>query len=185
MLRVFSGFIVPHQNLVDLMEHLHLSIEGDRIKILLSSKNKKNMGVLYVADEETKLVQFLNKQEYVKLAYLYGSAAKGNRGKLSDVDLAVFLDESLNKKERFSRQLDLISDLTGILKTDNVDLVIMNDAPLSLKYEIIKANNPLLVRNNSEKIGLEHAILSEYLDRRYYEKRWTADFLKKVAEKGI
>lgn len=144
------------------------------------------MDVLYVADEdEIKLVQFLHKQEYVKLAYLFGSAAKGNRGKLSDVDLAVFLDESLNKKERFSRQLDLISELTGILKTDNVDLVIMNDAPISLKYEIIKANHPLLVRNNSEKIGLEHAILSEYLDRRYYEKRWTADFLRKVAEKGI
>jgi len=138
-----------------------------------------------MADGDTKLVEFLSKQEHVKLAYLYGSVAEGKRGKLSDVDIAVFLDESLNKKERFDLQLKFISELTGILKTDRVDLVIMNDAPLSLKYEIIKANHPLLVRDEGEKIDLEHGILSRYLDWRYYEKRWAAEFLRKVAEKGI
>lgn len=138
-----------------------------------------------MADRDTKLKKFFSQQEHVKLAYLYGSTAKGKEGKLSDVDIAVFLDESLNKKERFDLQLKFISELTGILKTDRVDLVIMNDAPLSLKYEIIKANHPLLVRDEGEKIDLEHGILSRYLDRRYYEKRWAAEFLRKVAEKGI
>jgi len=30
-----------------------------------------------------------------------------------------------------------------------------------------------------------HRILSRYLDRRYYDKRWIAEFLKQVAESGI
>jgi len=132
-----------------------------------------------------RVVGFLSKQEHVKLAYLFGSVAEGKQGKLSDVDLAVFLDESLSKKERFNLQLKLISDLTSILKTDKVDLVIMNDAPLSLNYEIIKANHPLLVRDEGKKIDFEHGILSRYLDRRYYEKRWASEFLKRVAERGI
>ena len=132
-----------------------------------------------------RVVEFLSKQEHVKLAYLFGSVAEGKQGKLSDVDLAVFLDESLSKKERFNLQLKLISDLTSILKTDTVDLVIMNDAPLSLNYEIIKANHPLLVRDEGKKIDFEHGILSRYLDRRYYEKRWASEFLKRVAERGI
>ncbi len=136
-------------------------------------------------DIYTKLRKFFNKQEHVRLAYLYGSAAKGKGGKLSDVDIAVFIDESLDKKERFNLQLKLISELTGVLNTDKVDLVIMNDSPLSLKYEIIKANHHLLVRDEGERIDLEHGILSRYLDRRYYEKRWAAEFLRKVAEKGI
>ncbi|MGC9336909.1 MAG: hypothetical protein ACP5EQ_02285 [Candidatus Cloacimonadia bacterium] len=57
------------------------------------------------------------------------------------------------------------------MKTDIMDLVIMNDAPLSLNYEIIKANHSLFVRDRGEKIDFEHGILSRYLDRKYYEKR--------------
>ena len=135
--------------------------------------------------QEKNVVVFLNKQERVKLAYLFGSVAEGREGKLSDVDIAVFLDESLNKKERFSLQLKLISELTSILKNDRIDLIVMNNAPISLNYEIIKANHPLLVRDEGQKIDCEHRILSRYLDRRYYDKRWAAEFLKKVAERGI
>jgi predicted nucleotidyltransferase len=71
-----------------------------------------------------------------------------------------------NKNERFNLQLKLISELTRILKTDRIDLVIMNDAPISLNYEIIKANHPLLVRDEGNRIDFEHRILSRYLDRR-------------------
>jgi len=50
---------------------------------------------------------------------------------LGDFDLGVLLDESLGKYERFQFQLKLLYDLVSILKTDKVDLIIMNDAPLS------------------------------------------------------
>ena len=141
--------------------------------------------IVDMTSQNKSIAQFLNKQERVKLAYLFGSVAEGKEGKLSDVDLAVFLDESLSKNERFSLQLKMIAELKGILKTDRIDLVIMNDAPLTLNYEIIKANHPLLVRDEGQKIDFEHRILSCYLDRRYYDKRWAAEFLKKVTEGGI
>jgi predicted nucleotidyltransferase len=132
-----------------------------------------------------ELLKILEEQKYIKLTYLFGSVANGNQGKLSDVDIAVLLDDSLSKKERFDLQLKLIGDLSAILKTNNLDLIIMNDAPLSLRYEIIKANYPLFIRNEGEKIDFEAKILSAYLDRRYYEKRASDEFLKKVAETGL
>lgn len=132
-----------------------------------------------------KLIEFLSEQKHIRFAYLFGSVARGKEGKLSDFDLAVYLDESLDKGEMFDLQLKLISDITLILKTDKVDLVVMNDAPLLLNYEIIKANCPLFVKDREEKIDFEHKVLSVYLDRRYYEKRAAEEFLKKVAEKGI
>lgn len=138
-----------------------------------------------ITGQDKRLLEFLDKQEYVKLAYLFGSVAGGKSGKLSDVDIAVFLDESLKRRDMFNLQLKLISELTSILKTDKLDLVIMNDAPLTLNYEIIKANCTILVRDEEKKIDFEHGILSSYLDRRYYEKRWASEFLKKVAEGGI
>lgn len=136
-------------------------------------------------DDLSSLKKFFGKQKQVRLAYLYGSAAIGNMGKLSDIDLAVYVDDSLSKEERFNLQLSLISGITGIMKTDKVDLAIMNDAPLSLRYEIIKANHPLYVRDEGERIDIEHHILSRYLDRRFYEKRWAAEFLRRVAKRGI
>jgi predicted nucleotidyltransferase len=144
-----------------------------------------NMMEKKLTGQDKRITDYLNKQERVKLAYLFGSVAEGREGKLSDVDMGVLLDESLNKKEKFNLQLKLISELTSILKTDRIDLIVMNNAPISLNYEIIKANHPLLVRNEGQKIDCEHRILSRYLDRRYYDKRWAAEFLKKVAERGI
>ena len=132
-----------------------------------------------------RLADFLSKQEHIKLAYLFGSVVSGKAGKLSDMDIAILIDDLLDKKEKFEFQLKLISDLTDVLRTDRVDLVVMNDAPLSLKFEIIKANYPLFVRDIKEKIDFEQKVLSRYLDRRYYEKMAASTFLKKVAVNGI
>jgi predicted nucleotidyltransferase len=131
---------------------------------------------------EKEVKEFLQKQDYVELTYLFGSVALQRAGKLSDVDLAVFLDESLDKKEKFRKKLRLIADLEDILKIDRLDLVIMNDAPLSLNFEIIKANYPLFIRNKDLKVDLEQYIISRYLDRQYYDKRWADNLIKKTAE---
>jgi predicted nucleotidyltransferase len=138
-----------------------------------------------LSEQYNQLIDCLSKQEHVRLAYLFGSVAKGKAGKLSDIDIAVLLDESLNKKQRFDLQLELISDISKLLKTDKIDLVVINEAPLSLKFEIIKANYPLFIRDKIEKIDFEQMVMSRYLDRRYYEKRASSEFLKKVAVKGI
>jgi len=135
-------------------------------------------------EQDKKVVEFLSKQECVKLAYLFGSVAEGREGKLSDVDLAVFLDESMSKKERFNLQLKLISELTSILKTDKVDLVIMNDAPLLLNYNIIK-HGKILKEDIETKVRIESGILSDYLDMKYYMDRHTNLAIKRIAKRGL
>lgn len=139
-----------------------------------------------LSEQSTKLADFFSRQKHVKLAYLFGSAAKGKAGKLSDIDIAVLIEDSLSKKERFDLQMKVIGDIAALLKTNKmIDLVVMNDAPLSLNYEIIKANCPLFVKDRMKKIDFEQGVLSRYLDRRYYEKKAASEFLKKVAVKGI
>ena len=134
--------------------------------------------------QEKRVVEFLSTQERVKLAYLFGSVAEGKEGKLSDVDLAVFLDESLSKKEKFSLQLKLISELTGILKTDKVDLTVMNNAPLLLNYNIIK-HGKIFKDDLETKIRVESGILSDYLDMKYYIDRHTDLAIKRIAKRGL
>ncbi len=75
------------------------------------------------------LAEFFRSQEYVELAYLFGSHAKGKSGPLSDIDVGVYLSRKLDKKERFEKRLELISVLSTLLQTSNLDLVVMNDSP--------------------------------------------------------
>lgn len=131
-------------------------------------------------EEEVK--EFLQKQDQIELAYLFGSVAQQRAGKLSDVDLAIFLDKSLDKKEKFNLKLGFISDLEDILKTNRLNQVIMNNAPHSINFKIIKANYPLFIRNKNFKVDFEHCIMSRYLDRQYYDKRWAANLIKKTAK---
>ncbi|WP_048082031.1 type VII toxin-antitoxin system MntA family adenylyltransferase antitoxin [Methanobacterium arcticum] len=131
---------------------------------------------------EKEVKEFLQKQAHVKLAYLFGSVALQKAGKLSDIDIGIFLDESLEKKEKFKIKLKLISDLENILKNNRIDLVIMNDASISLNFEIIKANYPLFIQNKNLKVDLEQYIISRSLDRQYYDKRWADSLIKKTAK---
>ena len=144
----------------------------------------KKTVIVGMSDIDNRIVEFLSKQERVELAYLFGSVAEGNAGKLSDLDMAVFLDESLSKKERFDLQLKLMSELTSILKTDKVDLTVMNNAPLLLNYNIIK-HGKILKEDIETKIRVESRILSDYLDMKYYIDRHTNLAIKRIARGGL
>jgi len=137
-----------------------------------------------IVEQDKRLLEFMRGQEYIKLAYLFGSVAKGKEGKLSDVDIAVFLDESLNKKEIINLQLKVISELTSILKTDRVDLIVMNNAPLLLKYDIIRYGK-ILKDDKETKIKVESGVLSDYLDMKYYIDRHTNLAIKRIAKVGL
>lgn len=101
----------------------------------------------------------------IKLAYLFGSHAKGTSGPLSDYDIAIYLDEK-DEKQRFNIRLQLMHVLSKALKREEVDVVILNDieSPL-LKYEIIKAGKLLYVEEPFQ-ILIEPRIFNEYFDFR-------------------
>lgn len=127
--------------------------------------------------------RFLENQGDVKLAYLFGSYAKGKEGPLSDVDIAVLLDERLSESKRFKLRLKLITKISAILglrEAEKLDVVIMNDAPVNLNYEIIKHGKILFADDVGERIEMESKILSKYLDRRYYERRGLNILLEKM-----
>lgn len=58
---------------------------------------------------EEEIKDFLKKEDYIQLAYLFGSVAQGKAVELSDVDIAIYIDDSLDKKNRINLKLKLIS----------------------------------------------------------------------------
>jgi len=130
-----------------------------------------------------RLSDYLSKYP-VMIAYLFGSEAKSKSGPLSDVDIAVFVDKGIDKSGRFDLRLRLSNELSSIMKR-RVDLVILNDTPVQLSFEIIKYGELIFCSNKSTKVDVETKILSKYLDRRYYDKRHAGLALEKIAARGF
>lgn len=99
----------------------------------------------------------------VKLAYFFGSRARGKEGPLSDYDFAVYLDEK-DKNKRFKIRLNLMSKLSQKIETDKIDVVVLNDTESpELKYSIIKEGK-LIYEEEPYKVFIEPRIFNEYFD---------------------
>jgi len=133
---------------------------------------------------EKELIEYLSSKDSIKLAYLFGSTVRGDTGRLSDVDIGVLLDEKISKKDRFDLELKLISEITTLIKKNKIDLIVLNEAPLLLAYNIIK-DGIILKSSETEKVKFETKILSMYMDEKYYIKRHTEETLKRIAEVGF
>ena len=92
-----------------------------------------------------------NTQPGVVAVYLFGSVATGREHRQSDVDLAALLDWARypDARARFEARLRLIADLSVALRRNDVDLVILNDAPPHLAREIVTRDRRLFVSDDA------------------------------------
>ena len=103
----------------------------------------------------------LEGEESVCFAYLFGSYGRGKPGPLSDVDVAVFLEGC---KDYWDKKLELIGEITRTLRTEEVDLVILNQAPLSLRFHVIKTGELLFSKDEFKRIEFEAKTFKFYCD---------------------
>ena len=127
-----------------------------------------------------KCKNLLMRYEYIIFAYIFGSYAKGKMRANSDIDIAVYLDQEIDTETYLEIKM-LLSDICE----REVDLIILNDAPPLLKYQVYKNNILLFTRNKSIETHYKVKTLFEYNDfKRYldlaYEK--TIERLKNEVE---
>ena len=104
----------------------------------------------------------------VLFAYLFGSASRGRLGPLSDVDVAVYLDDTCNPLEA---RLEAIGRATAQLRTDKVDVVVLNQAPIALVGRILQSRRVLCDRDPLRRHRFESLALREFADFRVFEGR--------------
>ena len=101
-----------------------------------------------------------NKKIRIELAYLFGSHASGRVGPVSDFDIAVLYTQSQASILRY----ELARDLKSILKTDAVDLVVLNNSPIELRYAVIASGIVVYQANVKTRVEYEALTLSLYGD---------------------
>jgi predicted nucleotidyltransferase len=99
----------------------------------------------------------------VLAVYGFGSRAEGTASASSDVDVAVLLDRALDLAE----ELRLRSTVVEELRRDDVDLVVLNQAPPLLCYEVLAHGKLLFSRDEELLQEFEERTLREYFDTSY------------------
>jgi len=128
-----------------------------------------------------KLKNFLSDREEIDFAYLFGSFVKLDH--YHDIDIAVHLEKNFNpddyKKFPYGYESNLIADISALLKTDKIDLVIFNKAGILIQQRIINSGMLLFERNRYKRISYENYIRSLYIDaeplrriKMFYLKRY-------------
>lgn len=108
-----------------------------------------------------QLQHAFNNCEYVACAYLFGSVAKGIAGALSDLDIAVLLE---NHSDIESERTKIESTICNALRRSDIDLIILNEAPFALAYRILRDGMVLTAPNLQAKENFEVRTIMNYLD---------------------
>ncbi|QAA34751.1 type VII toxin-antitoxin system MntA family adenylyltransferase antitoxin [Clostridium manihotivorum] len=113
----------------------------------------------------------------IKFAYLFGSYARKENNKNSDIDIAIMPKYSLGKLEDTLLRGNLIEIGKSIFKRE-CDVVFLNiDAPV-LKYEIIK--DGIVIKDHEERISFESLSIREYFDYKYFIKYYDDQLLEDI-----
>ena len=102
----------------------------------------------------------LKEEPAVELAYFFGSRAGDADGPSSDFDIAVLFAEVPIPSMKYK----LAHQLTTILLTDRVDLVVLNQAPVELRYSVITTGIVIYEVNITVRVEFEASTLSRYGD---------------------
>jgi predicted nucleotidyltransferase len=117
-----------------------------------------------IADSLLKLLKNkLVSEEKVCFAYLFGSQAKQYAGKLSDIDIAIYLDDGI---EVFRYKLYFMEAVMKIVKNDKVDIIILNNATLLMRHQVVK-NGVVLKDDKRRRLDFETQVLGMYHDTEY------------------
>ncbi len=115
--------------------------------------------------KETLNNYFKDRKE-ILFAYIFGSVATGTCNKLSDIDIAIFIDErKIDEKDyRYGYQAEVMTDLMDILKTNKIDLVVLNYAAALLKHRVIYYGKLIYSKNESQRIRFEVDSINKYFE---------------------
>src|SRR6266480_3704289 len=110
-------------------------------------------------------------QSPVNAAYLAGSlSTRTSFGHLSDVDIAILLMEQIKSDQFLDYQLYFFSELAKRLESDSIDVVILNQASLLLKLQVIKYGQILFSRDEKQRISFETKAIMDYLDFKKFDE---------------
>ncbi|WP_054847621.1 hypothetical protein [Methanoculleus chikugoensis] len=129
-----------------------------------------------------QLRRCLDGREDILLGYLYGSFLR--HGEFHDIDIALFVSGGeRDPYELYKYTMGIASDLERcITPRYEIDLRLLNDAPVEFQYEVVKTGRLLVSRDEETRIAFEADVIAQFLDLKYLYDTIDRALLARVGE---
>lgn len=114
-----------------------------------------------------KVIETIKSHPDVIAIYLFGSHAKGEATPMSDIDIAVIMDNPTPESE---------ADI-GSLSSPEIDVVLFHRLPLHIKHEVFKHGKELFIRSEEKLLEIKLRVMREYLDTARMYRRILSEVL--------
>jgi len=115
----------------------------------------------------------LNKRKTVIFSYIFGSFVTDD--KFSDIDIGVFCTEKISK-EPLDFEFELEEEIKSLTKFP-VDVRVINHAPLSFVYRVVKEGILIADKDIGKRTDFEGMIFKKYMDFAIYRKRYLKEVM--------
>lgn len=125
-----------------------------------------------------RLPAVFEKKPEIVAAYIFGSFATGKTTDLSDIDIAVLLQD----KGSLELQLELIGDILEALRTEDFDLVILNNCPPYMQYEVVSSGKIIYEKDREARCEFQVRALQRYFDVKHIYDEYNYYLKKRIKE---
>ena len=118
------------------------------------------------------LNDYFQKHPEIEVAYIFGSVAQGRNNMLSDIDIAIITDDQQinGKTYRYGYKAEILTDLSKLLKTNNIDLVTLTEATTLLKHRVLYYGKLIYSKNERKRIDFQIDTINRYNDFKHLMK---------------
>lgn len=122
---------------------------------------------------EKKIKELLEDRAEIVFAYLFGSFKSSD--KYNDIDVAFYIKPGFDFKNFKSFPFGYESAITGklnlVLKTDKIDVVLLNKADLLICTQIYNYGKLLFEKDRLLRVKIENAARKEFIDTNHYRQK--------------
>jgi len=129
------------------------------------------------------LIPYFQTRPDIQVGYLFGSVVSGRMRPDSDVDIAVLVSDRVMSRDPLKFRLKLMTGLMKVLNRDDVDCVLLNQAPPLLAHRILSKGKLIFERSASHRVAFQVRAVNRYLDTQPMRNLYLA-YLKKHAREG-
>lgn len=120
-------------------------------------------------------------REDILLGYLYGSFLRHDG--FHDIDIGLLVSGEREPYELYRYAMGIASNLEQcITPRYEIDLRILNDAPIEFQYEVVKTGRLLVARDEDTRVTFEAGVITKFLDLKYLYDRIDRALLAWVGE---
>lgn len=120
-----------------------------------------------------KISNVLKAKEHIIFAYIFGSFVSEESFK--DIDIGIFISNS-EIKPSLTQELEMEGELEDAIHIP-VDVRIINKAPLSFIYNILKNRIIIVDNNKSLRADFEGLVYKNYFDFQYLRKEYLREII--------